>query len=136
MTEVANDHDEFDPLSSLRWHAIVGSVAVFLLVGGVGGWAATTDIAGALIAQGSVVVESDVRCGLLAERRVGAARDLDSAVFVSWGTGLSSAVLVGGYHGAWVPARWSRARTRTRRPSCPRAGSRGAQSRTCPPARR
>ncbi len=39
----------------------------------------------------TVVVESDVRCGLLAERRLGAARDVDSAVFVSWGTGLSSA---------------------------------------------
>ena len=44
----------------------------------------------------TVVVESDVRCGLLAEHRLGAARDLDSAVFVSWGTGLSSAVLVDG----------------------------------------
>ena len=43
-----------------------------------------------------VVVESDVRCGLLAERRLGAVRDLDSAVFVSWGTGLSSALLVDG----------------------------------------
>jgi glucokinase len=43
-----------------------------------------------------VVVESDVRCGLLAERASGAARDVDSAVFVSWGTGLSSAVLLDG----------------------------------------
>ena len=43
-----------------------------------------------------MVVESDVRCGLLAERRLGAARDVDSAVFVSWGTGLSSAVLLDG----------------------------------------
>ena len=32
-----------------------------LLAGGVGGWAATTQIAGALIAQGSVVVDSNVK---------------------------------------------------------------------------
>lgn len=44
----------------------------------------------------AVTVESDVRCGLLAERRLGAARDLDSAAFVSWGTGLSCALLVAG----------------------------------------
>lgn len=43
-----------------------------------------------------VTVESDVRCGLLAERHLGAVRDVDSAVFVSWGTGLSSALLVDG----------------------------------------
>jgi HlyD family secretion protein len=61
MMPVANDNDEFDPRRSLRWHAVLGSVAALLLVGGVGGWAATTDIAGALIAQGSVVVESDVK---------------------------------------------------------------------------
>jgi len=46
--------------------------------------------------RATVVVESDVRCGLVAERRLGAARDVDSAVFVSWGTGLSSAVLLDG----------------------------------------
>ena len=34
---------------------------VVLLGGGVGGWAATTELAGALIAQGSVVVDSNVK---------------------------------------------------------------------------
>ena len=34
---------------------------VALMVGGVGGWAAATDVAGAVIAQGIVVVESNVR---------------------------------------------------------------------------
>ena len=34
---------------------------MLLLAGGVGGWAATTQIAGALIAQGSVVVDSNVK---------------------------------------------------------------------------
>ena len=43
-----------------------------------------------------VVVESDVRCGLLAESLLGATRGLDSAAFVSWGTGISSALLING----------------------------------------
>ena len=34
---------------------------MFLLAGGVGGWAATTQLAGALIAQGSIVVDSNVK---------------------------------------------------------------------------
>lgn len=43
-----------------------------------------------------VVVESDVRCGLLAEVELGAARGRRSAAFVSWGTGISSALLIEG----------------------------------------
>ncbi|GAA3701975.1 ROK family protein [Microlunatus aurantiacus] len=50
----------------------------------------------AVFSGARVVVESDVRCGLLAECRLGAARELGSAVFVSWGTGLSSALLLDG----------------------------------------
>jgi membrane fusion protein, type I secretion system len=46
---------------SIRRHMIAGIVVVALLAGGVGGWAATTQIAGALIAQGSVVVDSHVK---------------------------------------------------------------------------
>ena len=49
------------------------------------------------IFEGStVLVESDVRCGLLAEHRSGALRGVDSAIYVSWGTGLSSALLIAG----------------------------------------
>jgi HlyD family secretion protein len=41
---------------------IVGGLAVaFLLVGGLGVWAATTQIAGAIVAQGLVVVETNVK---------------------------------------------------------------------------
>jgi len=40
---------------------LAGGLIVLLLAGGVGGWAATTQIAGALIAQGSVVVDSNVK---------------------------------------------------------------------------
>jgi len=46
---------------SIRRHMIAGAGVVALLVGVVGGWASTTQIAGALIAEGSVVVDSNVK---------------------------------------------------------------------------
>jgi HlyD family secretion protein len=47
--------------SSIRLHLIVGLTVVVLLAGGLGGWAATAEISGALIAPGSIVVESSVK---------------------------------------------------------------------------
>ena len=46
---------------SVRRHVIFGIVLVLLLAGGVGGWAATSEIKGAVIAQGSIVVDSNVK---------------------------------------------------------------------------
>jgi HlyD family secretion protein len=46
---------------SIHQHLLAGALIVLLLAGGVGGWASTTQIAGALIAQGSVVVDSNVK---------------------------------------------------------------------------
>ena len=46
---------------SIYFHLLAGGVIVLLLAVGVGGWASTTQIAGALIAQGSVVVDSNVK---------------------------------------------------------------------------
>ena len=46
---------------SIRKHLITGAVVVVVLVFGVGGWAATTEISGALIAPGSIVVDSNVK---------------------------------------------------------------------------
>src|SRR5436305_7102849 len=46
---------------SIRLHLIVGLTVVVILAGGLGGWAWTAQIAGALIAPGSVVVESNVK---------------------------------------------------------------------------
>ncbi|MFB9263182.1 HlyD family type I secretion periplasmic adaptor subunit [Bradyrhizobium erythrophlei] len=46
---------------SIRKHLIVGLVVVLVLAGGVGGWASTVPISGALIAPGSVVVDSNVK---------------------------------------------------------------------------
>ena len=46
---------------SLR-HTILGSTAVAgLLAFGLGGWAATTELAGAVIAPGSLVVDTNVK---------------------------------------------------------------------------
>lgn len=47
--------------ASIRRHLIVGLMIVLLLGGGVGGWAATVKLSGALIAQGSVVVDQNVQ---------------------------------------------------------------------------
>jgi HlyD family secretion protein len=47
--------------ASIRWHIFVGVFVVVLLAGGLGGWASTAEISGALIAQGSIVVDSNVK---------------------------------------------------------------------------
>jgi HlyD family secretion protein len=47
--------------ASLRRHLALGVGAALLLVGGVGGWAATTELAGAVIASGQLVVDSNVK---------------------------------------------------------------------------
>jgi HlyD family secretion protein len=46
---------------SIRLHLIVGLAVVLVLAGGLGGWASTAEISGALIAPGSIVVESNVK---------------------------------------------------------------------------
>lgn len=46
---------------SIRNHLIAGIVVVLLVGFGVGGWAISTEISGAVIAQGLVVVESNVK---------------------------------------------------------------------------
>jgi HlyD family secretion protein len=47
--------------SSIRLHLIIGLAVVVILAGGLGGWASTAEISGALIAPGSIVVESNVK---------------------------------------------------------------------------
>jgi HlyD family secretion protein len=46
---------------STRRYLVLGFASAFLLVGGVGGWAATTEISGAVIAQGKLVVDTNVK---------------------------------------------------------------------------
>src|SRR5215831_6636763 len=46
---------------SIRRHLVGGAVIALLLTAGLGGWAATTELSGAVIASGSVVVDSNVK---------------------------------------------------------------------------
>jgi HlyD family secretion protein len=46
---------------SLRRHLLAGLSVLALLGGGMGGWAATTELSGAVVAPGSVVVDSHVK---------------------------------------------------------------------------
>jgi len=46
---------------SIRRHIIAGSVLVGLLAFGLGGWASTAEISGALIVQGDIVVDSNIK---------------------------------------------------------------------------
>ena len=55
------DISEKGPRGSIRLHLIVGLAVVAVLVGGLGGWASTAEISGALIAPGSIVVDSNVK---------------------------------------------------------------------------
>ena len=47
--------------ASIRRHVIVGCALVVFLGVGLGGWASTAEISGAIIAQGSLVVDSNVK---------------------------------------------------------------------------
>jgi HlyD family secretion protein len=48
-------------LVSVRSYIYLGCALLVLLVGGIGGWAMTTDLAGAVMAPGTVVVSSNVK---------------------------------------------------------------------------
>ena len=52
---------QWDTRRSIVRHTLAGLVIVIVLAGGVGGWAGTMTLSGALIAQGSVVVDSNVK---------------------------------------------------------------------------
>ena len=62
--------------ASIRRHLVLGGAVALLLVGGIGTWAVTTDISGAVIASGSVVVDSNAKKvqhptgGIVSELRV------------------------------------------------------------------
>jgi HlyD family secretion protein len=46
---------------SIRLHLMIGLAVVVVLAGGLGGWASTAQMSGALIAPGAIVVESSVK---------------------------------------------------------------------------
>jgi len=65
-----------DSRQSIRRHVLAGLVIVIVLAGGVGGWAGTMKLSGAIIAPGTVVVESNIKKvqhptgGIIGELRV------------------------------------------------------------------
>lgn len=61
MTGEIDESDARGANSSVRRHTIVGLVGLLLLLGGAGGWATTTELAGAIVAPGLLVVETDVK---------------------------------------------------------------------------
>jgi HlyD family secretion protein len=50
-----------NPRRAIRRLNVIGFAAMIVALGGVGGWAATTQLAGAVIASGNIVVESNVK---------------------------------------------------------------------------
>src|SRR5215475_1231692 len=46
---------------SIRRHVLGGATALIMLLGGIGGWAATTELSGAVVASGVLVVETNVK---------------------------------------------------------------------------
>jgi HlyD family secretion protein len=50
-----------DPGPSIRRHVMAGLASLTLLTGGLGGWAATTELSGAIVAAGTLVVDSNVK---------------------------------------------------------------------------
>src|SRR5439155_1512418 len=59
--QIMSGSEKKGSLQSIRLHLIIGLAVVVILAGGLGGWASTAQISGALIAPGSVVVESNVK---------------------------------------------------------------------------
>src|SRR5829696_5317959 len=47
--------------AAIRRYSLVGLSSAFFLVGGLGGWAAVTELSGAVVAPGTVVVDSHVK---------------------------------------------------------------------------
>jgi HlyD family secretion protein len=50
--------DVQDPRSGIRKLNLLGCALMVLLIGGFGGWASTSELSGAVIAPGTIVVES------------------------------------------------------------------------------
>ena len=61
MKEPVKDAKPKDPKRVIRKLTLVGIAIVVLLVGGIGTWAATTQLTGAVIAPGTLVVETNIK---------------------------------------------------------------------------
>ncbi|RYG56813.1 MAG: HlyD family type I secretion periplasmic adaptor subunit, partial [Alphaproteobacteria bacterium] len=69
-------NSENPALHSIQRYIISGAILVGLVTFGVGGWASTTELSGAVVAQGVIVVDSSVKKvqhptgGIVSELRV------------------------------------------------------------------
>jgi len=61
MNQAQQQAPALDSSRSIRRHVLAGLIIVLVLGGGVGGWAGTVTLSGALIASGQVVVDSNVK---------------------------------------------------------------------------
>src|SRR5689334_25109737 len=61
LNSIMKEQDPDSPLASIRRYTIAGIVVVLVLTCGVGVWATTAEISGALIAPGTIVVESNIK---------------------------------------------------------------------------
>ena len=62
LASTADNTAHYDERSDgVRFYFIAGMAVVILLVAGLGGWAATVSLAGAVLAQGTIVVDSNVK---------------------------------------------------------------------------
>jgi HlyD family secretion protein len=61
MNQPQQQAPALDSSRSIRRHVMAGLIIVLVLGGGVGGWAGTVTLSGALIASGQVVVDSNVK---------------------------------------------------------------------------
>src|SRR5262249_59416231 len=52
---------DYDPRRTIRKLNLIGLALCVILIGGVGGWAATSQLSGAVIAPGTIVVESNIK---------------------------------------------------------------------------
>ena len=56
-----SDTDTKDLRAAIRRLNVVGFIGIALMVGGIGSWAATSELSGAVVAPGTIVVESNVK---------------------------------------------------------------------------
>jgi HlyD family secretion protein len=61
MNQPQQQAPALDSSGSIRRHVLAGLIIVLVLGGGVGGWAGTVTLSGALISSGQVVVDSNVK---------------------------------------------------------------------------
>ena len=61
ISQIMGGSEKQGAQKSIQLHLVIGLAIIVVLAGGLGGWASTAEISGALIAPGQIVVESNVK---------------------------------------------------------------------------